>query len=156
MPKMTLEEIGEPDLVVTRHFNAPPERVFAAHIEPALLQKWMLGPEGWTMPECVSEPIEGGAIRFTWANDAGESFSLAGKYVTLDPPHKIVHLERFVDMDVMADTEVTTEFAPDGGGTAMKMTIRYENAEARAGALSTGMEQGMAETYERLDTLDLT
>ena len=151
MNNMILEEVGETDIVVTRHFAAAPERVFAAHTDPALLQQWMLGPEGWTMPECVSEPVPGGAIRFTWANSEGESFSLAGKYVSLDLPRKIVHVERFVDMDVIADTEVTTEFEPDGDGTKLTLTIRYENAKARKDALSTGMADGMDQTYDRLD-----
>ncbi|QMU57884.1 MAG: hypothetical protein GKR98_06535 [Boseongicola sp.] len=154
MTAMQMTKVGETDLVVIRRFAAPPERVYAAHTDPVLLQKWMLDPDGWSMPECVSEPVPEGAIRFTWANDDGESFSLAGKYVSLDPPNKIIHLERFVDMDVMADTHVTTEFQPDGDGTKLTLTIRYENADAREGALSTGMADGMAQTYDRLDALE--
>ena len=150
-----MKRAGETDVVVIRHFKASPERVFAAHTDADILRKWMLGPEGWTMPECVSDPVTGGKIAFTWANEAGESFSLDGKYVTLEPPTKIVHRERFVDMDVMADTEVTTELEPDGNGTKLTLTIRYESVEAREGALSTGMEDGMAQSYDKLDELDI-
>jgi hypothetical protein len=55
MSKMTLTTEGDREIVVTRPFAAPPEFVFRAHIEPALIQQWMLGPEGWSMPLCASD-----------------------------------------------------------------------------------------------------
>jgi Activator of Hsp90 ATPase homolog 1-like protein len=36
----------------TRSFAAPRERVFRALTEPEHVQRWMLGPDGWTMPVC--------------------------------------------------------------------------------------------------------
>ena len=36
----------------TRSFAAPRERVFWALTEPEHVQRWMLGPDGWTMPVC--------------------------------------------------------------------------------------------------------
>lgn len=56
MSKLTLKTEGDRHIVVTRRFAAPPEAVYRAHTEPALIQKWLLGPDGWTMPVCVSEP----------------------------------------------------------------------------------------------------
>jgi uncharacterized protein YndB with AHSA1/START domain len=50
MSKMTLKTEGDTHVVVTRHFAAPPENVYRAHTDPSLIQKWLLGPEGWTMP----------------------------------------------------------------------------------------------------------
>jgi len=48
MSKMTLKTEGDTHIVVTRRFAAPPEAVYRAHTDPKLVQKWMLGPEGWT------------------------------------------------------------------------------------------------------------
>ncbi len=50
MSQMTFETEGDRHVVVTRRFAAPPEAVYRAHTEPKLIQKWFLGPEGWTMP----------------------------------------------------------------------------------------------------------
>ncbi len=55
MSKMTLKTEGDTHIVVTRRFAAPPEAVFRAHTDPQLIQQWLLGPEGWTMPVCISE-----------------------------------------------------------------------------------------------------
>ena len=54
MSKMTLRTEGDTLVVITRHFAAPPEALYRAHTTPALIQKWMLGPEGWTMPVSIS------------------------------------------------------------------------------------------------------
>jgi hypothetical protein len=55
MSTLTLKTEGEKYVVVTRRFAAPPEAVYRAHTDPKLVQKWMLGPEGWSMPVCIGE-----------------------------------------------------------------------------------------------------
>ena len=73
MSKMTLNTEGERHVVVTRRFAAAPEAV-SRPAEPALIQKWMLGPDGWTMPVCVYEARPGGKIRYQWSNGQGGGF----------------------------------------------------------------------------------
>ncbi len=60
MSKMTLKTEGDKHVIVTRRFAAPPEAVYRAHTDPKLIQKWLLGPEGWTMPVCINEARPGG------------------------------------------------------------------------------------------------
>lgn len=146
---LTYKEVGENEVHFTRRFSAPPERVFAAHIDPDLIAQWMIGPDGWSMPECISEARVGGRIRFTWAKD-GESFSLNGEYLELDPPHRIVHTENWGDSD-MGHSTMTTTFKADGDGTLMTLVAVYKDAETRAAALSTDMRDGMESSYARLD-----
>jgi uncharacterized protein YndB with AHSA1/START domain len=50
MSKITLKTEGDRHVVVTRKFAASPEVVYRAHTDSKLMQKWMLGPDGWTMP----------------------------------------------------------------------------------------------------------
>jgi uncharacterized protein YndB with AHSA1/START domain len=45
-------------------------------IEAELIQKWMLGPDGWTMPVCVNEARPGGKIRYEWADARARAFIL--------------------------------------------------------------------------------
>jgi hypothetical protein len=51
-----------------KFFVATPNR---SHTEPRLIQKWLLGPDGWTMPVCVNEPQPGGKARYEWADGKG-------------------------------------------------------------------------------------
>ena len=60
MSKLTLATEGDLHVVVTRRFAAPPEMVFRAHTEPDLIQQWLLGPDGWSMPVCITDPRPGG------------------------------------------------------------------------------------------------
>jgi len=50
MTKLTLKTEGDTHIIAPRRFAAPPEAVYRAHTDPKLIQKWLLGPEGWTMP----------------------------------------------------------------------------------------------------------
>ena len=94
MSKMTLTTEGDRHVIVTRHFNASPEAVYRAHTEPELIQKWLLGPEGWTMPVCINEARPGGRFRYEWSNGKGGHFYITGELVELEPNRKIVHIER--------------------------------------------------------------
>jgi uncharacterized protein YndB with AHSA1/START domain len=153
MSKMTLNTEGDKHIVVTRRFAAPPEAVYRAHTEPELIKKWLLGPEGWTMPVCVSEPRPGGKIRYEWANAKGGGFYLTGEYLELRPFGRIVHVERMHLPDATPDNHVETRFDPDGTGTLMTLRMTLPNAETRAAMLKTGMERGMEASYARLDGL---
>lgn len=148
-----MENEGDRHIVVTRRFVAPPEAVYRAHTEPELLQKWLLGPEGWTMPVCVSELRPGGKIRYEWTDGKGGGFHLTGEYLELEPFSRIVHVERMHLPDPTPDNHVETRFAPDGSGTVMTMRMTLPNAETRAAMLATGMEHGMEDSYARLDRM---
>jgi len=57
MSKLTLELEGDRYVVVRRRFDAPPESVYRAHVEPELVQQWMLGPDVLTADEPREESI---------------------------------------------------------------------------------------------------
>ena len=153
MSKLTLKTEGDRHVVVTRRFDAPPEAVYRAHTESALLQKWLLGPDGWTMPVCVSEARPGGKIRFEWTDGKGGGFYLTGEYVELEPFSRIVHVERMHLPDPTPDNRVETTFKPHGNGTLFTLRMTLPDAATREAMLATGMEHGMEASYVRLDTM---
>jgi uncharacterized protein YndB with AHSA1/START domain len=153
MSKLALTTEGETHVVVKRRFEAPPEAVYRAHLDPKLIRQWCLGPEGWTMPVCINEGKPGGKIRYEWANGKGGSFFLTGEILELDPPHRIVHVERMHMPDPTPDNRVVTTFVADGTGTLMTMRMSLPDAETRKAMLSTGMERGMEASYARLERL---
>jgi uncharacterized protein YndB with AHSA1/START domain len=153
MSKLTLMTEGDKHVVVTRRFAAPPEAVYRAHTEPRLIQKWMLGPDGWTMPVCVCEARPGGKIRYEWADGKGGGFYLTGEFVELVPFSRIVHVERMHLPDPSPDNHVETRFEPDRSGTLMTMQMTLPDAQTRAAMLASGMEYGMEASYVRLEAM---
>ncbi|HSY06908.1 MAG TPA: SRPBCC domain-containing protein [Steroidobacteraceae bacterium] len=153
MSKMVLTTEGDRHVVVTRQFAASPELVYRAHTEPALIQKWLLGPDGWTMPVCINEAKPGGRIRYEWQDGKGSGFHLTGEYVELVPFSKIVHVERMHLPDPTPDNHVETRFDADARGTLMTMRMTLPNAQTRTAMLATGMEHGMEASYVRLEKI---
>jgi uncharacterized protein YndB with AHSA1/START domain len=151
MSKMTLKTEGDTHIVVTRRFAAPPEAVYRAHTDAKLIQKWLLGPDGWTMPVCINEARPGGKFRYEWTNGKGGGFYITGEFIDLQPYGKIVHIERMHLPDPTPDNHIETRFDPDGTGTLMTMRMTLPDEKTRAAMLATGMEGGMEASYERLE-----
>jgi uncharacterized protein YndB with AHSA1/START domain len=150
---MTLTTEGDLYVIVTRRFAAAPEAVYRAHTEPELIQKWMLGPDGWTMPVCICDNRPGGRIRYEWSNGDGRGFYLTGEVVSVEPFRRLVHVERMHLPDPTPDNHVETIFEPDGDGTIMTMRMTLPDAATRAQMLASGMEHGMEAGYVRLEGL---
>jgi uncharacterized protein YndB with AHSA1/START domain len=148
--KLTLTTEGDTHVIVKRHFAAPPKMVYRAHTEPALIQKWLLGPDGWTMPVCINEARPGGKIRYEWSDGAGRGFYSTGEYLEVEPFSRLVHIERMFLPDPTPDNHVVTAFTPDGDGTLMTMRMTLPDSATRAMMLASGMEHGMEASYVRL------
>lgn len=153
MSKLVLETEGDKFVVVKRRFEAPPEAVYRAHTEPELIQQWMLGPDGWTMPVCQIDAKVGGKMRYEWSDGKGGGFYLTGEILQMDPPHRLVHVERMHLPDPTPDNHIVTTFTADGTGTLMVMRMTLPDAETRKAMLATGMEHGMEASYVRLENL---
>lgn len=151
MSKLTLQTEGDRYVVVRRHFAAPPEAVYRAHTDPNLIRKWLLGPDGWSMPVCISDVKPGGNFRYEWSNGKGGDFYVTGEYIEVEPYSRLVHVERMFLPDRTPDNHVETRFDPDGTGTLMTLRMTLPDAQTRAAMLSTGMERGMEASYARLE-----
>jgi uncharacterized protein YndB with AHSA1/START domain len=153
MSKLTLKTEGDRHVVVTRRFAALPEAVYRAHTEPKLIQKWMLGPDGWSMPVCVNDLRPGGTFRYEWSDGKGKGFHITGEFEELAPFSRIVHIERMHLPDPTPDNHIVTTFEKDGTGTLMTMRMTLPDAASRAAMLATGMEHGMEASYVRLEAM---
>jgi uncharacterized protein YndB with AHSA1/START domain len=155
--KSTVTLPNDRDVVVVRTFNAPRSLVFDAWTRPELVQRWLLGPPGWTMPVCEMDVRPGGKYRWRWRSEKdGKEFGFTGEFREVVRPSRIVHVERYDPGDVggeMGEALVTTELSENDGVTTYKVTIRYESQAVRDAALKTGMTDGMEMSYEKLDEL---
>jgi uncharacterized protein YndB with AHSA1/START domain len=136
---------------IARVVRGSADQVWRAHHEPGLLKRWLLGPDGWTMPVCQVAHRVGDSYRYEWeAEDGSGRFGFEGELLEADPPHRSVSSERMIGVDGPgAVVEMT--LTPLPAGTLMTLVIRYPTAEARDAALATGMTAGMELSYQRLE-----
>ena len=70
------------------------EQVWRAHTEADLVKRWMLGPDGWTMPVADVASEAGQPYRYEWENvETGERFGFVGEVLEAQPPYRIVTTE---------------------------------------------------------------
>ncbi len=143
---------------VTRSFNAPRKLVWDAHTKPELVRRWLLGPPGWAMPVCEMDVRVGGRYRWRWRSEAdGKEFGFFGQYLEVDAPARIAHEQNYDPGDVggaMPSSEpaiIANEFSESRGVTTLVVNMLFPSKEARDGAVSTGMTEGMEIGYQRLD-----
>ena len=139
------------EVTMTRDFRAPRALVWKAITEAEHLQEWMLGPPGWTMPVCEIDLRPGGAWHFVWRKTDGEEMGMRGEYREIDPPDRLVHTESWGEG--WPETLVTQVLTERDGVTTLAATIHYPSKEERDRALATGMADGAAMSYDRLDGL---
>ena len=141
------------ELVMTREFNASRGMVFDALTKPDLLQRWLLGPPGWTMPVCEIDLRVGGKYRYVWENADGRKMGMGGTFQEIVRPSRVVATEVYEDYWTGGETLVTTELVETRGTTALRMTVRYASQEARDAAIKMGATKGVEASYDRLEQL---
>ena len=149
--ELQIDTPGDRELVVKRVFDAPPQLVFEAWTTPALLRQWY-GPRGWSLVVCEIDLRVGGAWRFVSRQPSGREVGQRGTYREIVPGVRIVQTERWEDWDP-GEALVTTLFEPLAGKTALTHTTLFPSHEVRETLLRSGLNDGTAETYARLDEL---
>ena len=148
---LTVTKPTDREIVMTRVFDAPRRLVFEAWTDPRHVPQWLLGPEGWTMPVCEIDLRPGGAWRFVWRKSDGAEMEMTGLYREVVLPERVVHTESWGAE--WPETLNTLTFAEKDGKTTASLTVLYPSKEARDAALKTGMEDGVAVSFDRLEGL---
>ena len=144
---------------VTRRFNAPRQLVWDANTKPEFVTRWQ-GYGGWDMPVCEMDVRVGGKYRWQWrSREEGKQFGFFGTFTEVNAPSKITH-EQYFDpgnvggaMPVGDPCIVSLELSEQNGVTTLVCNLTFASKEARDGAVSTGMTDGMEHSYSRLDDL---
>jgi uncharacterized protein YndB with AHSA1/START domain len=143
--------LSETKVRVARVIRGSLEQVWRAHNDADLLKKWLLGPDGWTMPVCEIAAKVGDSYRYEWENEAGgDRFGFTGELLESEEPSRSVTTEAMIGMDFPATLNELT-LTPVEGGTLLSLVITYANAEQRDAVLATGMTDGMETSYARLE-----
>lgn len=143
------ELLDDQHVRITRLVEGPRELVWRAHHEPELLQKWLLGPDGWQMVECEV----GDTYRYVWqqGEDVSTRFGFEGETVLSEPTWRAVTTEKMIGMDGPSTLNDLQLYEEDGA-TLLTLLIEYPDKETRDMILATGMTDGMEASYARLES----
>ena len=136
------------ELVATRVFDAPRDVIWQAHTIPKHVSRWMLGPDGYSMPVCEIDLRPGGKWHFVWRGPDGD-MDMTGEYREIKAPERLVNTERWGKE--FPETLNTTVLTEENGSTRLTCTVLYKSKEDREKARATGMEDGWSQSYDRLD-----
>jgi len=142
---------GEPVITVRRFLKAPPELVYRACTEADSLRRWW-GPRRLEVAACDVDLRVGGGWRIVHRAPDGMEFAFHGEFLELEPPHRRV--ATFVYEGAPEDEAVETLVLEEvEGGTMLTTTSRHSSVEARDTHVANGMEEGIIDSYLRLDDL---
>ncbi|MGV8847428.1 SRPBCC family protein [Tessaracoccus sp.] len=147
----TTHILDDTHIRVSRIIHGPIEKVWDAHHQPELMKRWLLGPDGWTMPVCEVAASVGDTYRYEWVDENGENrFGFTGELVESAHPYRAVTTERMIGMDTVTTNELT--LIPVDDGTLLSVLITYPDATTRDIILATGMTEGMEASYARMES----
>jgi uncharacterized protein YndB with AHSA1/START domain len=141
-----------PTIRIVRDFDAPPEKVFRAWIEPDLVAQW-LGPKSTTMRIDKWDARTGGQYRYAAVRDDEEVAAFYGSFHEVRPHERLVQTFTWEGMPDGVSLEIMTfEDLGDGRTRTIGLSV-VENLEGRDAIMASGMEVGVYEGYEKLDAL---
>ncbi|GGC54858.1 SRPBCC domain-containing protein [Hoyosella rhizosphaerae] len=144
--------LNDTQVRISRVIRGSVDDVWRAHNDAELIRRWLLGPDGWTMPVCELATEVGDSYRYEWAPEGGGEggFGFEGELLENTPPYRAVTTERMIGMEGEGTINELT-LTPVEGGTLLSLVITYPTTELRDIVLGTGMTDGMETSYQRLE-----
>ena len=152
--------IADPDLpkiTITREFDATPDLVFRAHVDPEIFARW-IGPDRHAVTIDRWDARTGGSYRYViggHGGDTGDGEGFFGSFheVRDDDEHTIVQTWGWEGLPGAVSLDTLTFTALPGGRTRLTSVSLVESMQAQAGMLASGMEVGINQGYAKLDQL---
>jgi uncharacterized protein YndB with AHSA1/START domain len=136
----------EREIVIRRVLDAPRRLVFEAWTKPEHLARWF-GKTDWTLAICEIDLRPGGAWRFVLRGPDGSDMGMRGVYQEIAPPERLVCTGSFDDYP---GESFNTLSSSEEGRTTITCRITYPSKEVRDAVIRSGVEKGIAESYNRL------
>jgi uncharacterized protein YndB with AHSA1/START domain len=154
--KLKVAAHGDREIVMTRIFDAPRHLVWDAFTRPELVKRWLLGPDGWSMPDCEIDLRVGGSYRYVWRHTDGMEMGMGGVFREIEIPERVVATEKFDEAWYPGEAVGTLRLVEQAGRTTVTQTMVYDSPQTRDAVLKSPMETGVAASYDRLETLVLS
>lgn len=136
---------------IERTFDAPVADVYRAHTDPDLIVRW-LGPRGLEMELDQWDCRTGGSWRYVHRSD-GQEHWFRGCFHELRPDELIVQTFTYEGVPDGVALERLELHDLGDGRTRLVATSLVDSFEGRDQFLASGMEDGIIQSYERLDEL---
>lgn len=142
----------QPQVLIEREFDAPVDLVFRAYTDPDLVAKW-LGPRRLELIWDHVDMRDGGTWRYVHKDTDGAEYGFHGVFHGTPSPDGIVQTFEFEGAPghVSLDTATFTDLG--GGRTLVRGNSVFQSVADRDAMVSSGMEVGVRESYERLAEL---
>jgi uncharacterized protein YndB with AHSA1/START domain len=137
------------EIVMSRVFDAPRDLVFETHTTCEHMSNWW-GPRRYEIASCDIDFRPGGAWRIVQRGADGEEHGFHGEFREIDRPERITWTFEYEGMPGHVSVQTVT-FEEHDGKTTLTATVVLDSVEERDGMLQSGMVEGAAETYDRLD-----
>jgi len=146
-------EPGQQELFIIREFDAPRELLFRAYTEAELYEKWV-GPKEMNMRVEKMDAVDGGSFRFVHER-GGHEYTFFGVYHDVTKPERIIGTFEFDGLPERGHVIMgTTKFEelPNGRSRLVHQSV-FQSVQDRDGMIAWGMERGVSDGYQKLDTL---
>lgn len=147
-----IAEPGTQAMTMTRVFDAPRELLFRVMTDPAHVAQWW-GPREYVTIVDHMDARTGGSWRYLHRDQQGNEYAFRGVYHSLNAPEQVINTFEFEGMPGHVILETLTLEAQPDNTTKLTVLSVFQSVADRDGMLSSGMDSGANESYDRLDEL---
>jgi uncharacterized protein YndB with AHSA1/START domain len=147
--------VSDRDLIITRIFNAPREKVFKAWTDPELLKQWF-APLPYTTPIAELDVRPGGANLIVMRDPQGNDFPNRGVYLEVVENERLVFTNAYTRAWEPSDKPFMTvivTFEHEGGKTKYTALVRHWTVADRETHEKMGFHQGWGQCADQLEAL---
>ena len=137
-----------------REFDAPRDLVFKVVMDPKLIPEWW-GPRTLSTKVDRMDPRPGGQWRFINRDSTGRDYAFHGVYHVVRSPELVIDTFEFEGIPEPGHASMETMRLEELPGGRTRLTIQsvFQSVADRDANLQSGMEEGVKDTYNRLEEL---
>ena len=141
------------DLVLERHADVPPAKVWKAWTTPESLVKWF-APRPWTITECDVDLRPGGHLRFVMRSPDGQLYPNVGCYLEVVPNQRLVWTDALLPGYRPAPepffTAVVLMESDGKGGTNYTAIAIHRDEDGRKKHEAMGFHEGWSQVFDQM------
>jgi uncharacterized protein YndB with AHSA1/START domain len=154
-PQTEAASVQDRELILSRLIDAPPEKLFRAWTDPALLVEWF-APLPWTTARAELDVRPGGASLVVMRGPDGTEFPNRGVYLEVVPNRRLVFTDAYStawEPSSKPFMTVILTFEPEAGGTRYTARVRHWTIADRETHEQMGFETGWGQATDQLAAL---
>jgi uncharacterized protein YndB with AHSA1/START domain len=140
---------GTHTISFAREFEAPAARVFAAHVDPELVPRW-IGPRGTSVEMRHFDPRTGGRWSYVVVGLGGR-WPFHGSFHEVTAPNRLVQTFEYEDQPGHPSLDVLSFVDLPGGRSRIEGLTAYLSIEDRDA--QADLDSGRDEDFDRLEEL---